>query len=99
MIIFVIQNGELVIFNKASHFYDLQPKLLILQCNNVNDNYSFLITTCHASDFINTVLILTVYILCENANQDEIKNTIEGLNLERIKEILFEKRHETTNKE
>lgn len=84
-------------FNKASHFYDLQPKLLILQCNNVNGNYSFLITTCHAPDFINTVLILTVYILCEN--KDEIKNTIERPNLERIKQILFEKNHETTNKE
>lgn len=43
------------------------------------------------------MLILTVYILCEN--KDEIKNTIERPNLERIKQILFEKNHETTNKE
>lgn len=99
IIIFVIPNVELVIFNKASHLYDFQAKLLIVQYNNVNGNYSFLITTCHAPDFINALLILTVYILCENANQNEMKNIIEGPNLKMIKQMLFEKEYSTTSKE
>lgn len=93
--IFVVPNVELVIFSKASHFCNFQPKLLIPQRNNGNDNYSFLITTCHALGSRNVTLIQIVFIFVKVLTKMKYgvlcENIIEGPNSKRMKQIFFEK--------